>query len=84
MIYEDINEAIEVISHFSAGKLKPLRFKWKERVYKVSKINGVWVNKEGYHKKHHYSVIADNSDYFELNFDTDDFIWKIGRVYLDG
>ena len=84
MVYEEINEAIEVISYFNAGKLKPLRFRWKGRVYKVNKVNGVWVNREGYRKQHHYAVIADNSDYFELRFDTDDMQWTIGRIYMNG
>jgi hypothetical protein len=84
MVYEEINEAIEVISYFKAGKLKPLRFRWKERVYKVRKINGVWVDKEGYNKQHHYSIIADSTDYFELRFNTDNMVWTIGRIYMIG
>ena len=41
MVYEDIFEQIEVISLFNEGKIRPLRFKWNGRIYKVNKINGL-------------------------------------------
>jgi hypothetical protein len=47
-------------------------------------VNGVWVEKEGYNKIHHYSIVADTKDCFELRFNTDNMLWTIGRVYMDG
>jgi len=84
MIYQDIYEAIEVISLFKEGKIKPLRFKWNGRVYRISRLNGHWVNPKGYDKQYHFSLIADNSDYFEIMFDTATFEWQIARVCLEG
>ena len=84
MIFEDIFEPIEVISHFKDGQMRPLRFKWNGRVYKVYQLNGHWVSNQGYNKQHHFSVIADTSDYFELLFDSGNFEWQIARVWLDG
>ncbi len=84
MTFEDIFEPIEVISHFRDGQLKPLRFKWNGRVYKIKQLNGHWVSHQGYNKQHHYSVISDSSDYFELQFDSSDFQWQVARVCLDG
>jgi len=46
MIYEDVNEPIEVIVVFRNRKMQPLRFKWNERVYKISNVNGGWVSDE--------------------------------------
>jgi len=84
MVYEDIFEQIEVISLFNEGKIRPLRFKWNGRIYKVNKINGHWVNPQGYTKQHHFSIIADSSDYFEIMLDTSNFEWQIARVCLEG
>ncbi len=84
MIFEDIFESIEVICHFKDGQLRPLRFKWNGRVYKVHQLNGQWVSHQGYNKQYHFSVIADTSDYFELLFDSGNFNWQVARVCLDG
>ena len=84
MIYEEIFEPIEVISFFKNGKIRPLRFKWNGRVYKVEKVNGQWVSHQGYAKQYHFSVLADSSDHFELLFDSSNFDWQIARVCLEG
>lgn len=69
MTFEDIFEPIEVISHFKKGHMRPLRFKWNGRVYKIHQMNGHWISHRGYNKQHHFSIISDSSDYFELQFD---------------
>ena len=84
MVYEDIFESIEVISLFKEGIIKPLRFKWNGRVYKISRINGHWVSPQGYNKQYHFSLIADSSDYFEIVLDTSNFEWQLARVCLEG
>ncbi len=84
MTFEDIFEPIEVISYFKDGKLRPLRFKWNGRVYKIKQLNGHWISHRGYNKQHHYSIISDSSDYFELQFDSSDFDWQVARVCLGG
>ncbi|KAA3610047.1 MAG: hypothetical protein D8M58_07590 [Calditrichaeota bacterium] len=84
MKFEDIFEDIEVITHFKDGKLRPLRFKWNGRVYKVKQWNGNWVNHQGYTKQYHFSLRADSSDYVELLFDDSNLQWQIARVCLEG
>jgi hypothetical protein len=84
VIYEDIYEGIEVISLFKNGKIRPLRFKWNGRVYKVNRLNGHWVSPQGYNKQYHFSIIADSCDYFEIMFDTANFEWQLARVCLEG
>jgi hypothetical protein len=84
MVYQDIYESIEVISLFKEGKIKPLRFKWNGRVYRINRLNGHWVNPKGYDKQYYFSLIADNSDYFEIMFDTSSFEWQIARICLEG
>ena len=38
MTFETLNESIEVIVHFYVKTFQQLRFKWKERAYKVKKL----------------------------------------------
>jgi hypothetical protein len=84
MIYQDIFEKVEVITLFKEGKMKPLRFKWNGRIYKITQIHGHWQSPQGYHKQYHFSLITDSSDYFEIIFDTSNFEWQIARVCLEG
>jgi hypothetical protein len=84
MIYEDIFEEIDVITLFKEGKIKPLRFKWNGRIYKITTVHGYWASPRGYNKQYHFSLITDSSDYFEIIFDTSNFEWQIARVCLEG
>jgi hypothetical protein len=84
MAYEDIFEPIEVITFFQQGALHPLRFKWKGKVYKITRVNGTWSVQEGLSRQVHFSVTADTPDCFELIFDTADFNWQLARVCLEG
>ncbi len=84
MKFEDIFEPIEVISHFKDGAIRPLRFKWNGRAYKIKQWYGFWVNHQGYGKQYHFSVRADSSDQIELLFDDSDLTWQIARVGMDG
>ena len=84
MIYEDIFEAIEVITLFKEGKIKPLRFKWNGRIYKITTVHGSWSSPQGYNKQYHFSLITDSSDQFEITFDTSNFEWQVVRVCLEG
>jgi len=84
MIYEDVFQRIEVITLFQHGKIKPLRFRWNERAYKISKINGGWVSDEGINRYYHFSVMSDGPDCFELTFDLRNMSWELSRVCMDG
>ena len=84
MIFEDINEPIEVIAVFRNGKIQPFRFKWNERSYNISKVNGGWMSDEGVNKYYHYSVSIDGPDCFELKFDLKNMKWELARVCLEG
>ncbi|MFQ6114804.1 MAG: hypothetical protein ACE5NG_12110 [bacterium] len=84
MPYEEIFDPIEVITFFEHGKLHPLRFKWKGKVYKITRVNGFWSVQEGLSRQYHFSVTADSPDCFELIFDTADFNWQLARVCLEG
>jgi len=84
MMYEDIFEPVEVITLFQYGKMKPLRFRWNERTYRISKIHGGWVSDEGINRFYHFSVSAEGPDCFELTFDSRNLTWELSRVCMEG
>ncbi len=84
MTHEEIFDPIEVITHFQNGKINPLRFLWNGRTYKVTRVNGQWMERFGSTHQIHFSVQTDNSNCFELLFDNSDYSWQLARVYLEG
>ena len=84
MVYEEIFEPIEVITHFNHGKLIPLKFKWNDRVYKINKVNGYWISDEGINRYYHFSVSINGPDFFELTFDMRGMTWELSRICLEG
>ncbi len=84
IVFEEPNEPVEVLTHFENGRVHPLRFRWRGRVYKVEKVHGNWSQPKGLEREHHFAVSADNSDTFELVFDTTDFRWHVARVVTEG
>lgn len=81
---ESINEAVEVLTVFRPGSMSPLRFRWRNKVIKVSQVTGKWMRSEGETRLHYYSILADTSDYFELCFDATHLKWMLSKVWLAG
>ncbi len=78
-----INEPVEVITYFDGSRIKPLRFRWRQRAYRVSAVNGVWEDSHGRRRLYHFYVATRESGSFELIYDAEQMRWRIGRVYLD-
>lgn len=81
---QSVQEPIEVITVFADGNIRPLRFKWRTRVVKVSQVTGEWVRKDGDSRIHCYSVLGETQDYFELAYDSRKVQWTLMKVWLDG
>ena len=80
MTFEKINESIEMIAHFDGKKIYPLRFKWRDEVYKIHKITHSWEEEKDHIKTVHFSVRTKNEDLFDLTFSSKDFIWTLITV----
>lgn len=83
-MHELLNQPIDVLSLFTDGRIKPLRFRWRGRIIRVLRITGEWSRQEGVGRVHYFSVVAENSDYFELAYDLDRGLWRICRIWLEG
>ena len=74
-----VYKPVEVISHFINSQVNILKFKWDNRVYKVSRIANVWRlpdNEEGF--KSHFTVICeDDAIICELSYYHKCLKWEI-------
>ncbi len=84
MRYEEIGDPIEVITLFRNGTMNPLRFRWKNHVYKVSQVNGRWVTDEGYNRRKHFAICTEGPDVYELSYTIESQHWELTRVCLVG
>lgn len=84
MRIEEIFEAVDVIAWFHGGKLSPLRFRWREKVYKIIRVNGNWDVDEGKVRFHHFAVQCDGPDVYDLAYNSRAHDWKLEKVSLAG
>lgn len=76
---ENINEKASVIAVFGYGMeegLRPVKFKWRGREFKVDKINYKWRRKEGRTTFEHFSLATDRGLY-ELSYNLEDLSWQV-------
>ena len=75
-----IGETISVIASFGLPyKIRPVRFKWNERLFEVREITYSWQTQEGQTKIYHFSI-TDGKTLYELSFETASLVWKVEKV----
>jgi hypothetical protein len=78
----NIAETISVIASFGLPyKIRPVRFKWNERLFEVREITYSWQTKEGQNKTYHFSI-SDGQTLYELSFDTASLLWKVEKIEI--
>ena len=82
-MYKDLDEQIDVIVHFEKGALKPLRFLWKDRSFRVSRVTGRWKAPQGDKWMRHYSVVDSADNVFILTYDERMTRWAISKVWVE-
>ncbi|KKR22002.1 MAG: hypothetical protein UT48_C0001G0015 [Parcubacteria group bacterium GW2011_GWE2_39_37] len=80
---QKINEPIEVLVKFHKTTIFPSFFKWRNRTYRVEKVNLVHHLRDGENKIYYFSV-SDNLNFFRLAFSTNDLSWKMEELYSEG
>ncbi|HEY3296269.1 MAG TPA: hypothetical protein VGL38_12645 [bacterium] len=84
MRIEEIFESVEVIALFRSGKLSPLKFRWRDKVYRVDRVNGNWSVEEGTVRFHHFAVMCEGPDVYDLAYNAHMHDWKLEKVSLAG
>ena len=80
---EQINEPISILVNFGNNKVMPLFFKWREKRYKIEKLNLVHKKRDGEYTTYYFNV-SDKANYFKLSFTTKDLSWRIEELYCEG
>lgn len=81
---EKVQETVEVLSKFEEGKIEPMRFRWRGRVFTVAEITGSWIKRVGEHREHFFSVGVGTRDYYELRYRPRTSRWTLENIYLEG
>lgn len=77
---EKINEPIDVLVKFNKTKIMPSFFKWRNKTYRVEKVNLIHHLRDGNNKIYYFSV-SNNINFFRLAFSTKDLSWKMEEFY---
>ena len=80
-MFESLQDSVDVLTAFVGGRLDPLRFRWKGKVYRVSKITGRWTRREGQTVLRYFSVEARGPESFELYYDPRGPKWVLSRAW---
>ncbi|HWQ81100.1 MAG TPA: hypothetical protein VN514_02425 [Ignavibacteria bacterium] len=73
-----IFEPIDVIAFFHNLKVEIVKFKWKNDVYNVSRVNSTWKVPTGEAFEYHFSVICEKQKVVcELAYNLNDFKWQL-------
>jgi hypothetical protein len=80
---ESIQEPVSVQAMHQGGQVFPHSFHWQHRDYRIDAINGQWEDREGGYKRFHFSVQSAGETYC-LHLRTEDMVWILDQVILDG
>ena len=74
-----IGERVKVMAVFDKSGVKPVKFRWKERVYHVAEVTYSWQSRSGADSILHFSVTA-GFDLFELTYNQATMDWSLENV----
>ncbi len=76
---QEISEPIRVLAVFSGGTIRPIRFRWTGRTFRIDAVNGQWVDRQGDSYALHFSVQAGGDTYF-IHFSSTEVQWWLDQV----
>jgi hypothetical protein len=82
-MYKDLDEQVSVIAVFERGDMRPYRFFWKDRAFRVSRVTGTWKAPKGDKWVRHFSVVDSADNVFFLTYDERSMRWAIGKVWVE-
>lgn len=75
-----INERVKVVTLFAQGKIKPILFKWQNRIHKILKVDFSYTKAVGKEKIFYFSIETE-SGVFELSFNREKFSWNLEKAF---
>jgi hypothetical protein len=80
---EYLDEVVAVRADVLGGEITPRIFKRNGKDFRITAVNARWVDREGAHPVHHFSVQVNDDTYF-LSLQTGEMLWRIETVMLPG
>ncbi|MEW5701953.1 MAG: DUF6504 family protein [Candidatus Zixiibacteriota bacterium] len=82
-MYHTLDEPVEVIAVFEPGTLKPARFRWKGKIYKVARVTGHWKSQQGEYTVRHFALVDTEDNVFQLTYDERRTDWVISKIWVE-
>ncbi len=79
----EIDEPVAVVASFYKGRVRPLKFKWNERVIPVKEVTYQWVQRDGLRRWYLFSV-TDGKTLYNLSYEPQGQQWKLRAVETEG
>jgi hypothetical protein len=83
-IIQELNDPIDVVTVFNNGSMSPVKFRWAGRTYPVARVAYKWVTREGVYPIHHFSVVTDDDQVYEIILNTKTMQWAIAKIHMEG
>ena len=80
-MFESLHDPVDVLTAFVDGRIEPLRFRWRGRVFRVCKITGRWSRRDGQAVLRYFSVVAGGEETYELYYDPRVPRWILSRAW---
>ena len=81
-MYQTVGEPIEVLALFNQGQIKPVSFKWRQRVYKIAQVTKKWSSPAGKYKLLHFGIVDTQDNFFEIRYSEEDSCWAIIQTWV--
>ncbi len=75
---EEIREIVKVLVIFDAG-IRPIKFRWRGKVYPVKDVTHSWKSKDGGVQLMHFAV-TDGGALYELSYNPSTSRWLLESV----
>ena len=82
VMYQSINESIDVIGVYKKRQFVPKKFKWKNKIFLIKQVTLSNDVREGDIKKRLYSVLAGGNVY-RLEFNRDSERWQLLEIWIE-
>lgn len=79
MVYEKVNQPVEVLAAFRNDRTEPMTFKWGKKYYQIRKVNLVHSEHNGREKVYYFSV-SDDANAYRLSFRTESLKWMLEEI----
>jgi hypothetical protein len=81
-MHQELNDPIQVAVIFSNSQLRPVKFVWRQREYKIDQVNLSYNRFDG-RSKIYYFAVSDGANYFKLRFDSNSLVWSLIETYVE-